>query len=1208
MVMNDGVSGLPGPTQFSTAGYGGGSYSNPGYGTWVPPLTTACGTIPARWTISDAQAPSTSPNSSADADPTFGTNTESMVACLEYDADWFLAYGTTNRPHQDFIEFPNGTVDVVDVLTNTVESTLGAGAAFTMLVKTSTEVYVTSTVAGTVHIATTSGGSAVETWTGSTWGALVTAINTGSAYVVAYSSSGSSTATTFSQAAIVNTSFVGIASVVSAVAAQASTSGVTCPAFEGPYNEPDNDPNLTVAQMVAFKAACVSAYSGAVVLGPMPVTVDTAMLGWIEAFFTACTANGLDYVPNGLSFHMYNVVNGDMEMADQVLSAFRTALTNAGHGSVPLWMTEGDGTLPNNYGALSWRNMVHWTALRTLMFEYYGIPIQRQATYYMTNVGYGYPSWLITNAGNSRVPAYHPTFSMWRGFIERTADATPPTRLTMPGAAAHLFFGSLYTTPSNVVAALVTAGQPEGTVTLTFGSSVAATVYDWAGNTVTTSTGTVLDVGVSDLPTYVTVPSGTTVTVSDADSGLGALTTNLATISTISSSVGPATSTATGYSDIGAATVLVNGEFECGFYINNGGGGSQFEYRSDVAPPVWFVLEWEAVQTVQRVLLFSAPGWEDQDAPLQYNVYTWSGSAWVLRASYTNATASSEAFMTSENTWQCFTEHFWDGQHNFDVQFGPVTTNAVRVDVLGTSYGSDPDNAAGSPNAGQSGPAVCLREIQVYGLDNSPPSAPLAVTAVAGVNEATVTWTPPVSVGGSAITGYTVTATPGGATVAVGAAVSSAVVTGLTSGTTYTFDVTATNAHGTSTNVPAAFPSRLRVAANRLVDINNVDVGTLGGFNVEVAPTIPSAPNNPASPSNDYTTGDNFYWSAADYEAMAALGARLVRHTIFWDVFEPASLNTSTGSGDATHGVFDMGAVAALDAAIANAAAAGMYTILSLPHLLSGREPAWAVTAGGSSGNMLADFQTYGQDLVAFIAARYVNNPAVIGCDVNEPPTSNLATLMAFYQTYVPWWQVHAPLWPVWVSPGGYGSGTPSPASGTVANAATYLALDVNDRGVVCSWHDYLNSAGTYGVYQKAGTGNTGDIAPEDQSPGTFTAEFHGWGDFWAYPDTTQTRTDFGTAIAPQITFASSEPTFALAINEFGMDSMGGSTNEAAWVADKTVCYHAANPVTELWWVYDTTVVSSSSADPFSARPSGTWRPSLVTWASTYPLNVAVPT
>jgi hypothetical protein len=75
------------------------------------------------------------------------------------------------------------------------------------------------------------------------------------------------------------------------------------------------------------------------------------------------------------------------------------------------------------------------------------------------------------------------------------------------------------------------------------------------------------------------------------------------------------------------------------------------------------------------------------------------------------------------------------------------------------------------------------------------PGAPTSVIATAGDASASVAFTAPASAGGSPITSYTVTSSPGSVT-ASGAS-SPITVTGLTNGTAYTFTVTATNAQGT---------------------------------------------------------------------------------------------------------------------------------------------------------------------------------------------------------------------------------------------------------------------------------------------------------------------------------------------------------------------------------------------------------------------------
>ena len=79
------------------------------------------------------------------------------------------------------------------------------------------------------------------------------------------------------------------------------------------------------------------------------------------------------------------------------------------------------------------------------------------------------------------------------------------------------------------------------------------------------------------------------------------------------------------------------------------------------------------------------------------------------------------------------------------------------------------------------------------------PNAPTIGTAVAGNEQVTVSFTAPSSDGGSPITSYTATSSPGGITGTISQSGSGSItVTGLTNITAYTFTVTATNAIGTS--------------------------------------------------------------------------------------------------------------------------------------------------------------------------------------------------------------------------------------------------------------------------------------------------------------------------------------------------------------------------------------------------------------------------
>jgi Fibronectin type III domain len=96
----------------------------------------------------------------------------------------------------------------------------------------------------------------------------------------------------------------------------------------------------------------------------------------------------------------------------------------------------------------------------------------------------------------------------------------------------------------------------------------------------------------------------------------------------------------------------------------------------------------------------------------------------------------------------------------------------------------------------------------------SVPGSPTNVVGVAGNGDAVVSWFTPLDNGGSAITGYTVTASPGGITVTTAAAANTAFIPGLINGLAYTFQVVATNAVGSST------PSNVSAPVIPLVSIS----------------------------------------------------------------------------------------------------------------------------------------------------------------------------------------------------------------------------------------------------------------------------------------------------------------------------------------------------------------------------------------------------
>jgi Domain of unknown function (DUF4082)/Fibronectin type III domain/Bacterial Ig domain len=139
----------------------------------------------------------------------------------------------------------------------------------------------------------------------------------------------------------------------------------------------------------------------------------------------------------------------------------------------------------------------------------------------------------------------------------------------------------------------------------------------------------------------------------------------------------------------------------------------------------------------------------------------------------------------------------------------------------------------------------------------SAPEAPESVTASPATGQALVGWTAPNS-DGSPITGYTITPYIGASAqtpVGVGASAQSAVITGLTNGTNYTFKVAAVNALGTG---PQSEASSVAIPRNTIFDFATPEIADAGdGHSIELGVKF-------SSEVNGSVTGIRFYKAATN--------------------------------------------------------------------------------------------------------------------------------------------------------------------------------------------------------------------------------------------------------------------------------------------------------------------------------------------------------
>ena len=200
-------------------------------------------------------------------------------------------------------------------------------------------------------------------------------------------------------------------------------------------------------------------------------------------------------------------------------------------------------------------------------------------------------------------------------------------------------------------------------------------------------------------------------------------------------------------------------------------------------------------------------------------------------------------------------------------------------------------------SAGEGSPSVEATAVP-FGL----PGAPGSLAGTPGSGQVVLTWQPPTSNGGSAVTAYDVyvSTSPGdkGALVATVPG-TTYTATGLVNGSTYYFEVSAVNAAGegptsaqvaavpvapgtpaapTSTTVPAptttSVPARAPAEGYRLVGSNG-QVFSFGKLPMVSGPSVRAAPSNPVVGAAAAPDGRGYWLALADGQVLAAGDAHL---------------------------------------------------------------------------------------------------------------------------------------------------------------------------------------------------------------------------------------------------------------------------------------------------------------------------------------------
>ncbi len=249
------------------------------------------------------------------------------------------------------------------------------------------------------------------------------------------------------------------------------------------------------------------------------------------------------------------------------------------------------------------------------------------------------------------------------------------------------------------------------------------------------------------------------------------------------------------------------------------------------------------------------------------------------------------------------------GASNVPVNAGLVS--GTQYTVVGLANGTQYFFTVAAVNAVGQGP----QSFPVGATPSTVAGAPSNVTAVAGDNSATLTWSTPAFDGGSPITGYSVTPYVGGSAGTPQTFNSPApveIVTGLTNGTTYTFAVAAINANGTGAN---GFSNFVTPSASAVVpDAPTGLTATAGNGTVALSWTAPATAG---------VTGYDISWGTTSGGESPAAVTQGTTYTV-------SGLTNGTTYYFTVQAVNAVGKSAASNEASASPAASGTTTALTL--------------------------------------------------------------------------------------------------------------------------------------------------------------------------------------------------------------------------------------------------------------------------------------
>ncbi len=437
------------------------------------------------------------------------------------------------------------------------------------------------------------------------------------------------------------------------------------------------------------------------VIGPGTVEINKrdSSAYWIEDFLKNGGGKSID----AFSFHAYNSVNGDANLARRSMAALNVLLAKYDLVNIEKWQTE-QGQFAARYGAYTPRHQGAWTMLQRMVYDQDGIPKEHDHLWYDKSHGFwDQPTWLENDDGS-----LNPAAPLMRVYSEETSGTTFNRVLDFGAAGNNLVLGSVFQSATRNVAALTTTGALNVPVTLQFSNNTPVKVVDaWGASSTQTPVNGRLTITVSELPTYVEAASSQSIDVVPFNWG-----TNLARAAKFSYTSGSA---AAPYDDQNATNdinKLGDGLLESWYLDGKERPWASNQSEISESKPVNIEVQLSGVQTVNHAVVYACVPWSWQGSLLDYELFYDAAGSWK---SLGRVTEPEKTLLFADALSRSSLDSFYSERSIFPMSFTSVTTGKLKLAIYKTTKGGAV-NAAFETAGGQTTgfEQVTLREIEVY--------------------------------------------------------------------------------------------------------------------------------------------------------------------------------------------------------------------------------------------------------------------------------------------------------------------------------------------------------------------------------------------------------------------------------------------------------------------------------------------------------------